>query len=78
MRKGETYLGDGLYCRFDGDQICLRTARDNGDHYVYLQPRMLAEVDDLVRSLHEIEANLEAARQKFSDDPTGGVPRTFL
>ena len=33
----ETYLGDGLYCSFDGIQIKLRAPRDEGDHVVYLE-----------------------------------------
>jgi len=49
-QNGETYLGDGLYCRFDGDQIRLRTSRDDGTHYVFLQPRMLADLEDIVRT----------------------------
>ncbi|QQO30764.1 hypothetical protein JJC00_18950 [Bradyrhizobium diazoefficiens] len=34
----ETYLGDGLYCSFDGQQIKLRAPREDGDHIVYLEP----------------------------------------
>lgn len=34
----ETYLGDGLYCSFDGHQIKLRAPREDGDHVVYLEP----------------------------------------
>ena len=34
----ETYLGDGLYCSFDGWQIKLRAPREDGDHVVYLEP----------------------------------------
>jgi hypothetical protein len=36
--RGETYLGDGLYMRFDTDsrQIRLRAPRTSGDHEVYL------------------------------------------
>jgi hypothetical protein len=36
MSAEETYLGDGLYASFDGEQIRLRAPRDGGDHYVYL------------------------------------------
>lgn len=34
----ETYLGDGLYARFDGEYIVLRAPRGDGreDHVVYL------------------------------------------
>ena len=34
----ETYLGDGLFCSFDGHQIKLRAPRENGDHWVALDP----------------------------------------
>lgn len=34
----ETYLGDGLFCSFDGWQIKLRAPREDGDHVVYLEP----------------------------------------
>jgi hypothetical protein len=33
----ETYLGDGLYASFDGQQVRLRAPRENGDHEVFLE-----------------------------------------
>ena len=39
----ERYLGDGLYASFDGFQFKLRAPRPEGDHEVYLEPRVLAE-----------------------------------
>ena len=36
--RPETYLGDGLYASFDGWQIVLRAPRENGDHFVGLEP----------------------------------------
>lgn len=38
----ETYLGDGLYVSFDGYQVVLRAPREGGDHYVCLEPPVLA------------------------------------
>lgn len=38
----ETYLGDGLYASFDGYMVKLRAPRENGDHWVALEPRELA------------------------------------
>lgn len=38
----ETYLGDGLYCRFDGYQFILRAPREDMDHWVALEPPVLA------------------------------------
>lgn len=40
--ENETYLGDGLYASFDGYQIMLRAPRENGDHYVALEPNVYA------------------------------------
>lgn len=41
MAEQETYLGDGLYASFDGYQFRLRAPREDGDHFVYLEPRTL-------------------------------------
>lgn len=37
----EEYLGDGLYASFDGYMVTLRAPRENGDHYVCLEPEVL-------------------------------------
>jgi hypothetical protein len=42
----ETYLGDGLYARFDGFSIWLRAPRENGDHVIALEPGVLAALID--------------------------------
>jgi hypothetical protein len=34
----EVYLGDGLYASFDGFMIKLRAPREDGDHWVALEP----------------------------------------
>lgn len=45
MDQDETYLGDGLYFSFDGYQIRLRAPRSfEGDHEVFLEPRVFAEL----------------------------------
>ena len=38
----ETYLDDGLYASFDGFAVTVRAPREHGDHYVVLEPQMLA------------------------------------
>jgi len=38
----ETYLGDGLYASFDGWMITLRAPREEGDHWVGLEPEVFA------------------------------------
>ena len=42
MSERESYLGDGLYCSFDGYQIRLRAPRSEGDHEVFLDQSTLA------------------------------------
>jgi hypothetical protein len=37
----ETYLGDGVYASYDGWMVKLRAPRENGDHWVALEPREL-------------------------------------
>jgi hypothetical protein len=39
-RTKEIHLGDGLYASFDGFAITLRAPRDDGDHFVVLEPSM--------------------------------------
>ena len=47
MRSGEVYLGDGLYARRDPDgTITLRAPREDGDHFVVLEPQVLAAFDE--------------------------------
>lgn len=45
----ETYLGDGLYASHDGWQFCLRAPQRDGDHFVYLEPSVLAEFERFVK-----------------------------
>lgn len=41
--NNETYLGDGLYASYDGWSFILRAPRKDGDHWVALEPSVLAE-----------------------------------
>lgn len=45
----EVYIGDGLYASFDGYQFILRAPREGGDHFVALEPGVLAEFNNYVR-----------------------------
>lgn len=38
----KVYLGDGLYGEFDGCSVELRAPREGGDHYVVLDPEVMA------------------------------------
>ena len=46
----ETYLGDGLYAKFEGYAVELRAPRDDGDHYVVLEPDMLKRLIAFVQN----------------------------
>jgi hypothetical protein len=45
----EVYLGDGLYVSFDGYSFVLRTPRMDGDHWVGLEPFVLAAFEQFVK-----------------------------
>lgn len=40
----EAYIGDGVYSRFDGFQIWLRTERDGRTHEIALEPEAYLEL----------------------------------
>lgn len=39
--ESKTYLGDGLYVHFDGYHFVLSTQRENGEHWVGLEPPVI-------------------------------------
>ena len=47
----EEYLGDGLYASFDGWQIKLRAPRDGGDHEVYLDGHVFANLVEWAKQI---------------------------
>jgi len=49
----ETYLGDGLYVRFDGFTIWLRAPRETGDHVVALDPSVWRMLERFVADLNK-------------------------
>lgn len=49
----ETYLGDGLYVRFDGFSFILRAPRARGNHYVAMEPSVLLEFEQFVKRTKE-------------------------
>lgn len=53
MITAEEYLGDGLYVSFDGWQFTLRTPRDHSNHYVCLEPEVLAAFEQYVKRIRE-------------------------
>ena len=42
----ETYLGDGLYASYDGSMFILRAPREDGDHWVGLEPDVMLAFDE--------------------------------
>lgn len=57
----EKYLGDGLYASFDGWQFCLRAPRENGDHFVALEPKVLTSFLTFVTETQDnIKQKIEA------------------
>jgi len=38
--ESKTYLGDGLYVHHDGYHFILSTERENGEHWVALEPEV--------------------------------------
>lgn len=48
----ETYIGDGVYARFDGYGVELRAPREHGDHTIVLEPDVLASLIEYLGTLH--------------------------
>lgn len=42
----DVYLGDGVYAHFDGYQIWVRTKRENGDHFIALEPMVIEALNN--------------------------------
>jgi hypothetical protein len=49
--RKEVYLGDGLYASFDGFMFVLRAPRGDGDHWVALEPEILAAFERFVKMM---------------------------
>lgn len=50
------YLGDGLYVEFDGFHFILSTERENGIHWVGLEPSVF---DELIRHRKQVYEDAE-------------------
>ena len=46
----KVYIGDGVYARWDGMAVLLETERDNGRHYIYLEPSHIQSLAQLIGS----------------------------
>ena len=49
----ETYLGDGLYASFDGWMLTLKAPREDGEHWVGLEPEVLDALLQFVERLRK-------------------------
>jgi hypothetical protein len=56
----KTYLGDGLYARFDGCYFILSTERENGEHWVGLE-------EDVINALMEYRKNFYMDAESIKD-----------
>jgi len=61
----ETYLGDGVYARFDGWQVWLRAPREGGDHVIALEPEVYRALQSWLAYFPTLERHM-----------TGREPRT--
>jgi len=50
----EVYLGDGLYASFDGFMFTLRAPREDGDHWVGLEPDVLRNFDEFRKTIEKM------------------------
>ena len=57
--KEKTYLGDGLYVHFDGYHFILSTERENGVHWVGLEPPVFDNLISHRKQVYEDALNLE-------------------
>lgn len=55
LEPPEIYLGDGLYAQYLGFDLRLRAPRVEGDHEVYLEPRMLTTLIQYAKDMGMIE-----------------------
>jgi len=45
----EKYIGDGVYVGFTGWDFKLWTERENGRHYIHLEPEAVEELSQFVK-----------------------------
>jgi hypothetical protein len=70
----EEHLGDGLYASFDGWQLILRAPREDGDHWVALDPYVYPElVRYMDKKLGAGAARVEEMPGQGDDAVTGGT-----
>jgi hypothetical protein len=52
---GQEYIGDGVYASFDGYAVWLQTQREDGRHWLVLEPAVMRSLNDFyLRQLRQI------------------------
>ena len=54
MKVDDEYIGDGLYASFDGCHFVLRAQRENGEHWVGLEPEVLHRFNQYAEKVKQI------------------------
>lgn len=55
----ETYIGDGVYASFDGYNVRLRAPRENGDHFVALEPDVYKALQRWIALYPRLKTHME-------------------
>ena len=53
-------MGDGLYVHFDGYHFMLSTERENGEHWIGLEPPVFDELLEYRKKVYEDAKNIES------------------
>lgn len=52
-RIDQSYIGDGVTAVYDGNGIMLKTPRESGEHYIYLEPEVVHSLMEFVAAIRE-------------------------
>jgi hypothetical protein len=63
----EAHLGDGLYASFDGFSVTLRAPREDGDHWVALEPMVVAALLEFLADRFQPNEALVAAAKRYRE-----------
>ena len=58
LPKSEHYLGDGLYASFDGWCVRLRAPREDGAHWVALEPSVWQQLLRWIEQYPELKQHM--------------------
>lgn len=57
------YMGDGLYAHFDGFSFMLFAERENGEHWVGLEPNVFDELIEFRKQVYKDAENFESEKE---------------